>query len=568
MTETISIRSRIIGFIGWLIIYVLNRTLKVRAVNAPETPGKAGPRKVLFSFWHGEQLITFFRHRGQGIVVMSSLSKDGEMQSEVLKRFGAVVVRGSSSKGGDRALVETIRLVKKGHPAAFAADGPRGPYHKIKPGVIFAARKTGCPVIPLSTAAKSHKVLEKAWDKYQLAAPFSEAVVAYGNPLIFEENDDLEGQVSALETEMEKLSEFTHKYYWSEDVREYIAHHPSPRILIVQPSRIGDVVFAMPAVSEIRKLYPRARISWLVDERCAPVLEGSSEVDELIIFDRKKISLPYILRMMKSLRGKQFDLSIDFHGLFKSAFMVWLAGAKFKLASSSTYGMREFSGLFSEEIKTTDDSLHCVQRHLRVAEYLGAPAGGSVKYFINPSETEAGSAFEKLKKAGSDMSKPLVAIHPGGGWIARRWFTERFAELSDRLARELNAQVVLIGGKEGGSGEKGLNEEIMSAAKLKPIDMTGALSLRESIALIGKVSLYIGNEAGPMHMAVALNRPVVALIGPTNVTRTGPFRGNTAVMRHVVECQPCRNRNCASRECMALITVDEVFAAAKEKLKR
>ena len=114
--------TRFISFIGWLIVSCLNKTLRVREVNALESWKKKGGPGFLFSFWHGEQLIPLYHHRNQNAVVMSSLSKDGEIQTGILENFGYKVVRGSSTRGGERALVETIRLVKHGHSAAFAVD--------------------------------------------------------------------------------------------------------------------------------------------------------------------------------------------------------------------------------------------------------------------------------------------------------------------------------------------------------------------------------------------------------------------------------------------------------------
>lgn len=551
--------SRFLSAVGWLLINAIGRTLRIKAVNEPRESG------VLYAFWHGAQFIPFFRHRNQGVAVMSSLSKDGEIQSGILKLFGCEVVRGSSSRRGDRALVEMIRLIKRGHPAGFAVDGPKGPYHRIKPGIIYAARKTGRPVVPIAGAAEKRKVLEKAWDKYRLPVPFSRAVIAYGDPVYFGEDETIEKQAESLERTMEKLSAFYEGPYWSGDPAEYISKHPNPRILVVQPSRIGDVIFTMPAVSAIRKKFPEAWIGWAVDERCAPVLEGYAAVDEVIVLDRSKYSAPYLMKMGGYLRSKKLDLSIDFHGLMKSALIVKLAGAKFRLASSSTNGMRELSWLFSKEIKPASPDAHCVQRHLAVAEYLGCDVS-KVQYGVAVSELENESAREKLLSKGADLSKPLALVHPGGGWIARRWFPERFAELADRMNSELGLQVALIGGREGGSSEKGINEEIASAAKRPLIDMTGALTLKELAAAIKLAKVYVGNEAGPMHLAVALGAPVAAIIGPTIPGRTGPFGGGAKIVRRQAECAPCRKRNCEKRDCMKNISVEDVFRAVKELL--
>jgi heptosyltransferase-1 len=323
----------------------------------------------------------------------------------------------------------------------------------------------------------------------------------------------------------------------------------------------------MPSLSAIRKKYPNIWIGWVVDERCAGILEGNQYIDEIIVFDRRKVSLSYISQFKKYLRTKNIDVSIDFHGLFKSAALVWLAGAKFKIASASTNGMREFSWLLSKQIKPNYQSDHCVARHLKAVEYLGCETS-KVEYNINVSDAQKESLNKKLVDKGIDMSKPIVCIFPGGGWVSRRWFSERFAQVSDKLTVDLCIQVVLIGGKEGGVSEKGINEEIIAQAKHKIFDLTGELTLKELAALLQISKLFVGNEAGPMHLAVAVDMPIVAIIGPTDPKRTGPYAGSKIkIIQHQVSCQPCRNRNCSKRTCMDLITVDEVCFAAKQLMK-
>ncbi|OGS09417.1 MAG: lipopolysaccharide heptosyltransferase II [Elusimicrobia bacterium RIFOXYA1_FULL_47_7] len=558
--------NKLLSLLGYLIITLISRTMRVSEINA-KSLWKKRQDEVVFAFWHGEQFVLCFHHRSQGVGIMSSLSKDGEIQSGILSNFGYKVVRGSSSKRGDKALVEMIRLVKKGSSAAFAVDGPKGPNHEVKPGIVYLAKKTGKLLVPVSSASDNSKILLRAWDKYELPLPFSKAVIAYGEPYRINSDADVNEEAARLESVMEKLSDFTHNACFSGDIVKYLDSHPNPKILIVQPSRLGDVVFSLPALKSLRERYPKAWIGWLVDERCAPVLENNSDLNELIIFDRKQISLKYVIGFAKKLREKQIDLSIDLHGLFKSAFLVALAGARLKLASASTNGMREFSWLFSSQVKLPKEDMHCVERHLSVAEYLGGkkPAGAPL---IKADTDSLRSVENILAQAGVDPLRPLVAVHPGGGWISRRWFPQRYAALIDRLSSELNAEVVLVGGREGGSSEAGLDEEIVSLSASKPKNLTGRLDLKQLIALFEKTKLFIANEAGPMHIATAMGIPAIALLGPTNPARTGPFGGSTTVIRHVIRCQPCRERNCASRECMKLISVEEVFESAREKIKR
>ncbi|MCX5782177.1 MAG: lipopolysaccharide heptosyltransferase II [Elusimicrobia bacterium] len=559
--------TKLLSFIGYILISFIGRTLRIREVNSQEGWKRPPHSGFAFAFWHGEQLIPFFYHRKQKVTVMSSFSKDGEIQKGILRRFGYMPVRGSSTKRAERSLVEMIINVKKGHSAAFAVDGGKGPYKKVKSGIIFLAQKTGLPIIPVSSAAKRRVIFEKAWDKYERPKLFSQAVIAYGNPILVKKNDNIDEKTLLIEDELNKLSEFTHKYYWLNNLAEYLKKHPKPKILIIQPSRIGDIVFSLPTVAAIRKEYPHAWIGYFVDERCAPLLEGNSDIDEVIVWKKKDISLGYFIKMYQYFRSKNIDLSIDLHGLSRSAIMVLFAGAKFRIASSSTNGMRELSWFFSKEIKSTNNDAHSIERNLEVAKYLKCKSKGLEFSIFIPEEVK--NKIQNIFAVNKITSeKPIIAIHPGGGWISRRWFPERYSELINRLINELNAQVIMVGGKEGGAGEKGLNEEIISNVKGKVLDLTDQLNLKELAALLSKVNIFVANEAGPMHIANALNMPSIAILGPTNAKRTGPFGNKTIVIQHKVECQPCRKRNCKNKKCMELISIEEVFQAIKQQLNK
>ncbi|MDR1122880.1 MAG: lipopolysaccharide heptosyltransferase II [Endomicrobium sp.] len=342
---------------------------------------------------------------------------------------------------------------------------------------------------------------------------------------------------------------------------KYLEYHPAPKILIVQPSRIGDIIFSLPTLAAIKKKYPHARISWIIDERCYEILEGNPLIENIFIWNRKQKSIKYYIDLMKSLRKQKFDLSIDLHGLAKSAMFVKIAKAKFKIASSSTNGMREFSWLFSKEIKSSDNH-HCVERHFKVAKYLGC--SDEINYPIHIHGKNFRSVRDKLLKENVNLEK-IVGMYAGGGWLSRRWGTSKYAALAKRLKAELGADIILIGGKEGGSSENGINKEIISESGVYITDMIGKFTLKELCAFLQICKTFVGNEAGPMHIATALNVQSVAILGPTDAKRTGPYNGNTKIIQQKMECQPCRNRNCINSKCMQAITIDDVFEEVKKK---
>jgi ADP-heptose:LPS heptosyltransferase len=227
--------------------------------------------------------------------------------------------------------------------------------------------------------------------------------------------------------------------------------------------------------------------------------------------------------------------------------------------------MREFSWLISKQIKNPDPAAHCIQRHLSVAKFLGCPE--IFQYPIAVSDTDKDSAIQKLVAEGININK-MLAIHAGGGWLSRRWLSQNFGLLCQKIKGEFDLDIVLIGGKEGGSGEKGLNEEILSyAGNVKIFDMSGKFSLKELCAFFSLCKVFVGNEAGPAHIANALNVQSVAILGPTDAARTGPYKGRVKVIQKSVPCQPCRNRNCPNPICMTQISVDEVFREVAKKIK-
>jgi lipopolysaccharide heptosyltransferase I len=345
------------------------------------------------------------------------------------------------------------------------------------------------------------------------------------------------------------------------------------RIVIIQPSRIGDIIFSLPTLSALRGTFPHARITWLVDERCRELVEGHPDLDDWVVVPFKELEEALkkrawkkmgqtLRRLKKELRSRSFDLSIDLHGLAKSALLVWMAGARWRIGSANTTGMKELSGFFSREIPPRPGDQHTVERNLAVVHFLGGPTGGAPFNLAVPGVAQD-QIREILALAGRREEDRLAVVHAGAGWLSRRWPVERFAELINILGRTPGLQAALIGGAEGGSPEGRLFEQLFSLVRVPVINLVNRLSLKQLIALLAGADLFIGNEAGPMHIATALDRPVVALIGPTRPELTGPFGKRARIVRKAVSCSPCRERNCPDLTCMKAIEVADVLEAAR-----
>ncbi|TGL53334.1 DUF374 domain-containing protein [Leptospira meyeri] len=140
-------------------------------------------KPFIYSIWHTNVLYSPFLHRGKNVAVLISESKDGDYINQVVHRFGNTSVRGSSSKGGSKALKAVIQHLKKGLPAAFTPDGPRGPAFIVQPGIIAAAQVTQVPIVPFHYECSRQWILERAWDKHRVPKPFTTFVVSYGEPI-------------------------------------------------------------------------------------------------------------------------------------------------------------------------------------------------------------------------------------------------------------------------------------------------------------------------------------------------------------------------------------------------
>ncbi len=177
-------RARILSVIGWVLISLWSRSVRIRFINkaVPDRLHAEG-RNFIYAFWHGRQFLLFHRHRNSGVVIPASESRDGEIQAGILRRFGFDVVRGSSKRKGDRALLGLVDGLRRGKTIAIAVDGPRGPVYEVKDGVVYLAGKLNKPIVPVSTSARRFWVFSKMWDRYFLPVPFTKGVIVYGEPI-------------------------------------------------------------------------------------------------------------------------------------------------------------------------------------------------------------------------------------------------------------------------------------------------------------------------------------------------------------------------------------------------
>ena len=338
-------------------------------------------------------------------------------------------------------------------------------------------------------------------------------------------------------------------------------------ILIVKLSAIGDIIHTLPSLAALRKLYPEANITWAIEDASSDLISDHPYLDRVIVSHRKqwindlkkgRITKPIreIRNFINDLRKQPYDLVIDFHGLIKSAAIVLLSSGKRKLGYDS---MQELSGLFVNEKIPEDMNKHAIYRYLDFLRYLGADVE-EPEFLIPIGEENKNRVEELLQRNDIDKKGRFVAVNPVALWDTKLWADEKFAGLCDRIAKELKISVIFTG------TERDKLEYIQSRMKTPSVNLGGETTLRDLAYLYQRSSLLITTDSGPMHLAAAMGTPVIALFGPTDPSRTGPYGKVHVVIRRELHCSPCFLKKCDSMECMSGITIEEVFNDVREKL--
>lgn len=340
-------------------------------------------------------------------------------------------------------------------------------------------------------------------------------------------------------------------------------------ILIIKLSAIGDVVHVLPSLEELRLLYPNAHITWLIEEDSQSLIRGHPLLDKVLVSRRKqwmknllkfariRETLIELTVFMKDLRSRRYDLVIDFQRLFKSGIMVLFSGGKRKLGYKS---FQEMSFLFYNETIFEDMGKHAVDRYLDFLRYLGAETG-KPKFNIPISYKDKKHIRDLFQTYHIQHDDLVISVSPIALWETKLWAEENFAHLCDRIIEEFNARVIFTGNRK-----KEMITGIIAKMKYGAIDLSGKTNLRELACLYQNSDLVISTDSGPMHIAAAVQIPVVAIFGPTSYLRTGPYGEGHGIVNKNLPCSPCFKRKCKTGKCMKEITVHEVFEAVRSKL--
>jgi len=341
------------------------------------------------------------------------------------------------------------------------------------------------------------------------------------------------------------------------------------KILVSRLSAIGDVVRTIPAVKGIRNVFPESEIHWLVEDRCASILEGLAYVDALKIVPRRKWEKLTFLkkihaykRFVGELKQERYDIYLDFHGLFKSGIYGFLAGIPRRIGYPGGIA-KEFSRLLTnEKVSTPPGRMSRYTRNFLIPKHFDS------RLFQEPADLPLSRenrlfAARYLSSQGLP-EKRYVFIYPGTSARGRfkRWMPEAYGALADRFVDNYSLPSVI----GWGPGE----EEMVTLLRKNtahPVFVLPSTSLKQQAAVIEKALIFIGGDTGAVHMASMAGTPGVVILGPSDPVTNEPapftpFRIVTARLH----CSPCRNRECPTLDCLQAVTTDMVMQSASDLL--
>ncbi len=335
------------------------------------------------------------------------------------------------------------------------------------------------------------------------------------------------------------------------------------RLLIIRPSALGDVCRSVPVLASLRRAFPRATIDWVVQRGFEPAVAAHPALDRVISFPRRELERWWTppgavrgVRWLRALQERGYDWVVDCQGLARSGLMAWATRAPVRIGYSNA---EEFGWLGVNRRHQIERRLHAVERMIRLVEAEGVEGVRDMTLFVPPG------AEEELPGA-LRVNDRYAVVAPTSRWAAKRWPAPWFAAVAERLVEEGAVDRVAI---VGAGSERTQCEEVVGLATRSDrfLDLVGRTSVGGLMAAIAGSALVVANDSAAVHMAVGLDRPLVALYGPTDVARVGPYQREKDVIQHVEQGERLDHKNEAlGRRYMERISVQEVLDAALARI--
>ena len=326
---------------------------------------------------------------------------------------------------------------------------------------------------------------------------------------------------------------------------------------------VGDAVMTIPALRELRRVFPSAEITLFTRSWARGIFEDAEFIDEILTFEKSESKTGDVFGQAKIIREGSFDLAVLFPNSFESALVAKLGKVLYRFG----YAKDARGFLLTDAIKIPEwkNERHEVYYYLNLIAEIERKFFGTEKVSLTEpktdlrvSEARKTEARKILQANGVDLSRRTIALGVGStNSRAKRWQTEGYAELNDRIQTELNANVILVGAEN----ESEISREVFEKSNVKPIILTGKTDLAEAVAILSEIDLLISNDMGLAHIAPAVGTKTLVIFGPTNELTTKPI--GAEIIRRNVECAPCMLRDCPiDHRCMTRISAGEVFDKA------
>ena len=342
---------------------------------------------------------------------------------------------------------------------------------------------------------------------------------------------------------------------------EIVASPDIRKVLIRSANWVGDAVMSLPAITSVRLSFPRAEIAILAKPWVAELFRHGPSVDRVILYQDRGIhqGIHGKWRLAKELKKEKFDLSVLLQNAFEAAFIAYLA----RIPRRAGYDTDGRNFLLTHAV-TRDQEIkknHQIDYYLGMVEALGFVRAGRIPHLGVPSERQE-EACRMLDALGIKEMEEIIGISPGATYgSAKQWFPDRYGKLAERIGKDLGARILVFGSR----GDKKVGLQVCHHSGVPLIDLTGLTTLSQAMALIARCRLFITNDSGLMHVAAALNTPLIALFGSTNSQRTGPRGELCRVISKPLSCAPCMKPECPERrQCMEQISVDEVYEEVRK----
>jgi len=329
-----------------------------------------------------------------------------------------------------------------------------------------------------------------------------------------------------------------------------------PDFLIIRLSSLGDIIHTLPAFSALRKSYPQANITWLVEAKGREILEHVPGIDRIVEvgFKQNRPGVKKFRAEKNRLKNelRTFGLTaLDFQGLIKSGYLALLSGAKKRIGFHKKNLKEPLARIFyTTHLEEISEDQHVIFKNMKLLEQIDIQAQ-ELNFPLQLSQELLSGMREKLVDIGIKSSQKLVVANIGAAWETKRWYPEKWSQVLEGIRADNIFPVLLWGNKT----EKDLAQEISAAAK---VPLTPELSLSEVLALLHDSALVISGDTFALQAACAFKRPVVGIFGPTNPRRNGPFAPEDHVVFQELDCSYCYKRKCSDIKCLDVITVDDV----------